>query len=272
MNNQKHGISVVRCDFAASYERSRLPAVRELERNVLGCDYGGTSWTTRAQADHIAESLTLRPGVQLLEIGAGSGWPGLFLGSLTGCDVTLLDIPLNALKQAVERAAEDQISEQIRVVVGSGAALPFESASFDRLSHSDVLCCLPEKLDMLRECHRVATPDARMHFSVIQPAPNISSSEYQEALDVGPPFIDAPDGYEPFLRESGWQILECIDVSAEYLQSLQKLVDGMRSNPSALQEALGADELVSQRQHREDQIALIERGIMRREVFVTSAN
>ena len=84
MKNQKHGISVERCDFAGSYERSRLPAVRELERNVLGCDYGGTSWTTRAQAEHIAESLTLRPGVQLLEVGAGSGWPGLFLASLTG--------------------------------------------------------------------------------------------------------------------------------------------------------------------------------------------
>ena len=271
MKNQKHGIIVERCDFAGSYERSRLPAVRELERNVLGCDYGGTSWTTRAQADHIAESLTLRPGVQLLEIGAGSGWPGLFLGSLTGCDVTLLDIPLNALKQAVERAVEDQISEQIRVVVGSGAALPFESASFDRLSHSDVLCCLPEKLDMLRECHRVATSDARMHFSVIRPAPKLSSSDYQEALDVGPPCIDTPDGYEPLLRESAWRILECIDVSAEYLKSLQKLVDGMRSNPIALQEAFGADELVSQRQHREDQIALIERGILQRKVFVTSA-
>ena len=270
MKNQKHGIIVERCDFAGSYERSRLPAVRELERNVLGCDYGGTSWTTRAQADHIAESLTLHPGVQLLEIGAGSGWPGLFLGSLTGCDVTLLDIPLNALKQAAERAVEDQISERIRVVVGSGAALPFESASFDRVSHSDVLCCLPEKLEMLRECRRVATSDARMHFSVIRPALNISSSDYQEALDVGPPFIDAPNGYVPLLRESGWQILECIDVSAEYQQSLQKLVDGMKTNTTALQEAFGADELVSQRQHREDQIALIERGILQREVFVTS--
>jgi hypothetical protein len=46
----------------------------------------------------------------------------------------------------------------------------------------------------------------------------------------------------------------------------------MRSNATALQEAFGADELASQRQHREDQIALIERGILQRKVFVTSAN
>lgn len=99
MTNQCNVVRDQRCDFAVSYELSRLPALRELERNVLGCDYGGTSWTTRAQADHIAESLDLRPGVQLL------------------------DIPLNALKQAAERAVDNRISKQIRVVAGSGNAV-----------------------------------------------------------------------------------------------------------------------------------------------------
>lgn len=30
-----------------AYELSRLPAMRRVEESVLGCDYGGTSWTTR---------------------------------------------------------------------------------------------------------------------------------------------------------------------------------------------------------------------------------
>lgn len=274
MNTQMKDNDVIndqRCHFARTYERSRLPAVRELERHVLGCDYGGTSWTTRAQADHIAESLELRPGMQLLEVGAGSGWPGLLLSSMTGCNVTLLDLPLNALNQAIERAAEDQISERVRAVAGSGSALPFENACFDRLSHSDVLCCLPAKLQMLQECRRVATEGARMHFAVILPAQKLSPSEYQEALDVGPPSIDAPDGYEPLLLESGWQIMDRIDVSSEYQQSLQKLVDGLTGNKPELQASFG-DEFVSRREHREEQLALIERGILQREVFVTSAN
>ena len=268
MKNQTYVDCDQRCDFAGSYERSLLPAVRELERDVLGCDYGGTSWTTRAQADHIAESLELSPGMQLLEVGAGSGWPGLLLGSMTGCDVTLLDIPLNALNQAVERAAKDQISAQIRAVAGSGTALPFESGCFERLSHSDVLCCLAEKLEMLQECRRVASDGAKMHFSVILPGQDISPSEYQQALDVGPPFVDAPGGYEPLLHESEWRILDRIDVSAEYQQTLQKLVDRMKSSTQALREAFG-DEFNGQMQRREEQVALIERGILQRLVFVT---
>lgn len=258
------------CDFAGCYERSQLPAMRQLERDVLGCDYGGTSWTTRTQAAHIAKSLELGPGVHLLEIGSGSGWPGLFLGGETGCDVTLLDIPFNALTLAAERAVEDQLTDRVRVVAASGTALPFEADTFDRLSHSDVLCCLPEKLEMLLESRRVTNRGARMHFSVILPAPNLSPTEYQDAIETGPPFTDVPGGYEPLLQESRWRIADRIDVSSEYHRSLQTLVDGMNRNTREMQEVFG-EEFEGHRQHREDQIALVQSGVLQRQVFVTVA-
>src|SRR5438445_12981299 len=80
-------------DFARDYELGRSRVVRELECCVLGCDYGGTSWTTRAEASHIAELLELHSGDKLLDLGAGSGWPALFLAQTTGCDTTLVDLP-----------------------------------------------------------------------------------------------------------------------------------------------------------------------------------
>lgn len=259
------------CDFAGCYERTQIPAMRELERDVLGCDYGGTSWTTLSQAHDIADSLSLAPGLQLLDVGSGSGWPGLFLGSETGCDVTLLDIPINALKLAAERAAQDKLTDRVNVIAASGTALPFEDSSFGRLSHSDVLCCLPEKLEMLQECRRVANKGALMHFSVILPATDLSEIDYQQAIEVGPPFTDAPQGYEPMLRESNWQIVDRIDVSSEYQRSLQALVDGMNRNTPEIRAIFG-EEFDDHRQHREDQIALVQRGILKREVFIASAD
>jgi hypothetical protein len=44
-----------------------------LMRCILGCAYGGTSWTTKAEASPIAELLDLRSGDELLDVGAGSG-------------------------------------------------------------------------------------------------------------------------------------------------------------------------------------------------------
>ena len=58
-------------DFARDYELGSARVLRELECCVLGCDYGGTSWTTRAEASRIAALLELRSGDKLLDVGAG---------------------------------------------------------------------------------------------------------------------------------------------------------------------------------------------------------
>ena len=259
------------CDFAGSYDLSRLPEIKKLEQLALGCDYGGTSWTTRQQVDGIVESLQLAADSQLLDIGAGAGWPGLLLGKLADCDVTLLDIPLNALSQAAMRAADDDMQGKVSIVSGNGTSLPFKDRSFDRISHSDVLCCLPEKLELLQESRRVAVDGARMHFSVILPAPGLTPTGYQQVLDSGPPFIGVDGDYVQLLREAGWQVLDCDDVSDEYQKSLQRLVDGTYQYESELQNLLGMDDLKAKRQHREDQIELVSNGSMKREAYVVVA-
>lgn len=259
------------CDFVGNYDFSCLPEIKKLEQLALGCDYGGTSWTTRQQVDVIVESLQLEPDTQLLDIGSGSGWPGLLLGKLSDCNVTLLDIPRNALLQAKERAADDDMTEQVGIVSGSGTSLPFRDRSFDRVSHSDVLCCLPEKLELLNEARRVARDGAGMHFSVILPTTGLSTEEHDEVLETGPPFVGVDGDYGDLLHGSGWRVVECQDVTGEYEDSLQRLVDGFIANKDELGQVLGRDDLASKRKHREDQIALIKRGLLRREAYVATA-
>src|SRR4029453_8458923 len=127
------------CRFGKSAELSRSPAMRDLERTVCGCDYGSTSGTTRREAEQFAQLLDLRPGVKLLDAGAGSGWPGLYLAQLTGCDVILVDIPLAALRIARERAVADGLGRRCDAVVADAVALPFKEGSFDALTHFDLL-------------------------------------------------------------------------------------------------------------------------------------
>ena len=111
-------------DFAKSYEQTSMPAMRKLERNVLGCEYGGTSWTTFSEAKQISVWLELSKGVRLLELGAGSGWPGLLVASLTGCEVFLTDILLVGLRQASDRAGEEGINKRVQTIAASAAQLP----------------------------------------------------------------------------------------------------------------------------------------------------
>ena len=155
------------------YERSQAAVMLTIERRVCGCDYGGNGWMTKSEADVLATRLDLRPGVRLLDLGAGAGWPGVHFAGARGCDVVLVDLPEAGLRIAAERAAKDGVSQRVATVAGDAADLPFPDASFDAISHSDLLCCLERKRAVLDECRRVIRPRGRMGFTVFSIAPGL---------------------------------------------------------------------------------------------------
>lgn len=259
------------CYFEKQHEQYTHPAMRALERQVLGCDFGGTSWTTRAQADLIPAALGLTPGSHLLEIGAGTGWPGIYLCNRTGCDVTLLDVPVNSLRHARDRARAESLESRCLAIAASGEALPFKNSAFSAISHSDVLCCLREKQVMLQECRRVAHDGALMLFYVIAPSRGLAGADLDEACRVGPPFVSVPDDYVSLLTQSAWHLLEKTDLTGEYLSALRKLTEGLEAGSKTLKEILGDDEFKTQLQHRHQQISAIERGLLEREMYLVQA-
>ena len=259
------------CRFDKYAELHRSAAMRDLERSVCGCAYGSTSWTTRLEAERIARLLELRPTARLLDVGGGTGWPGLYLAQITGCDVVMVDLPLAGLRLARERADADSLSRRCAIVAADGAALPFEDASFDALSHSDVLCCTPDKLGVLRACRRVARNGARTAFTVIALAPGLADAERRMAIASGPSFVDAPDDYAVLLDRSQWSLQARADLTAEFLQSMRADLQGMQARAGALAEVLGADELIERVKHRQATIAAVDAGLLRRELFVARA-
>ena len=115
-----------------------------ITNKVCDCGYIGNSWTTRNEADVMIKHLRLMPSHDLLDIGAGAGWPGLYLALQTGCAVTLLDLPETGLRLAEARAETDGMTLQLSTIQGDAADMPFSSESFTAISHSDVLCCLED--------------------------------------------------------------------------------------------------------------------------------
>lgn len=263
--------STIERDFGREYEIAQSPVMLEIERRVRGADYGGTSWTTRAQAEHVARQLGLAPGLQLLEVGGGAGWPGLFLSTGSGCEVVISDLPLQGLRIAQERAARDGLAARCSIVAADGTSLPFRDRSFDRVHHADVLCCMVPKREMLRECRRVARSGALMAFSVISLADAPSDEEGARLLQLsGPPYPDAGADYAVLLQESGWDVLERIDVTAEFVRCMDVQLDETRARCDVLLALLGEQDLAERVQRRECTRAAVERGLLRRESFVAT--
>lgn len=126
--------------FADRYREERVDVVRETEQRVIGGDWGANGYTTITQADGLADRLDLRQGDLLLDVGAGRGWPGLYVAATTGCAVVLADLPVEGLTVARARIATEHLEQRAWCVNASASDLPFRAASFDAVVHTDVLC------------------------------------------------------------------------------------------------------------------------------------
>lgn len=254
--------------FAEEYRCAQAPVILELERSVCGCDYGGTSWTTRGEADWMGRLLELGEGRKLLEVGAGSGWPALYLARQTGCDATLADLPREALRIAADRVLSEPVAGDISLAVADGASLPFKAEQFDAVCHSDVLCCLAAKRDVLSECMRVIRRSGKMVFTVISIPQGLTRAEHARAVDSGPPFVEAECEYPKLLERTGWMVIDRVDVSADYEETGRRYVREVQTRTDELSALLGESkvrELLSKRQRSVEAVA---EGLIRRDIFV----
>jgi len=255
--------------FANEYRRARTPVVLDLERAVCGCDFGGTSWITRDEAQQMGTLLELDEDRYLLEIGGGSGWPALYLAGQSGCQATLTDVPREALSIAAERVVRESLQGKISLAVADGACMPFTAGRFEAIGHSDVLCCLAPKRAVLSECRRVIRRNGIMVFSVISITAGLVGADYVRAVDAGPPFVEAECGYPQLLEETGWRLTDRIDLTATYEQTLRRYIREAEARADGMRALLGETELGELLAKRRKNVQAVADGIVRRDLFVT---
>ncbi len=254
--------------FEAGYAMSRASVMLAIERCVRGCDYGGNSWINRSEADRIVKQLGLRAGLRHLDLGAGSGWPGLYMAKVNGCDIVLVDLPLVGLRLAAERAATDGMGDRVRVAVADAARLPFPDGSFDTIGHSDLLCCLRRKRSVLAACRRAVRNQGRMVFTVISIAPGLTASKHRRAVENGPDFIETDTDYASLLTQSGWLIEKGEDVTSGFGDMCRRQIEADRNHEGELTALIGDDAYRQRLAIVASRVAAIHDGLLRRELFV----
>lgn len=256
--------------FETFYGKAKTPVMEAIERSVCGCDYGGSSWTTREQVERMAHDLALGPGVRLLELGSGSGWPGLYLSKTTGCAVAMVDIPLSGMRIAVQRAAADGLADRVAAVVADAADLPFAGVAFDAVSHCDLLCCLDRKRVVLAACRRAIREGGRMAFTVISVAPGLSAADHRRAVANGPDFIEADAAYPDMLGEAGWSVIRQDDITAAYIASCRRQIAADETQREGLVALLGEGVFAERMAGWRSKLAAAEAGLLRREAFLAT--
>lgn len=101
--------------------------------------------------------LDLRPGLNVLDVGCGTGdFLRLLAPLISPGRAVGLDLSETMIAEAVQRSA--QSGENLSFRVGSALELPFQAGSFDRVLATQVLLHIPDPWKALSEMKRVLTP------------------------------------------------------------------------------------------------------------------
>ena len=158
------------------------------------------------------------------------------------------------------------------MALAEGAALPFIDNSFDAVCHADLLCCLVDKKSVLQACQEVLRPSKSMVFSVISVPLGLSESDYRRALDAGPEFVASDDSYLSLLAQTGWTVLEELNVTQSFAQLTQNRLDMERSYQDELVLSAGLETIerrIIDLERRRDALA---DGLLRRDLFAVKSD
>ena len=130
-------------------------------RVAAGWDKGDQFFNrTMAFINHrLVADARIRPGLQVLDLGSGTGYPALLAGEVVGADGTVVGIDLAESMLAVaSRKAKTLGLQHVSFRTGDVTALPFDSGSMDSIISRFCLMFLPEIPRAAAEIARVLKP------------------------------------------------------------------------------------------------------------------
>ncbi len=129
-------------------------------------DYPDIARTIATVGELVVERAQAAPGASLLDVATGTGNVAI-PAAAAGSSVTGLDLTPRLLEVARERATAAGVD--VRFVEGDAEELPFENASFDRVTSCFGVMFAPRQQLAAAELARVAGPGARIVFTAWTP-------------------------------------------------------------------------------------------------------
>lgn len=139
---------------------ARMPNVDHLIKKPFGNPRECVE--TFQQLGRLFAGLRLAPGMTVLDFGCGTCWMSEFLNKM-GMHVVALDVSQTALDIGREMLAMDRrINPElsIRLMKYDSHRIPLEDASVDRVLCFGAFHHVPNKIEVMREIHRVMKPDS----------------------------------------------------------------------------------------------------------------
>jgi SAM-dependent methyltransferase len=202
--------------YNTAYTHFANSAEAAVRQQTYGEDIGQSSWMTAREWLSFADRLQITPDSHVLEVGSGSGGPATYLAVKRGCRITGVDINQHGVENGIALAKANDLADRVRFhAIDAGVPLPFESDTFDAIVSNDAMCHILQRLEVLRDWHRVLRPGGLALFTDAMVITGlISHDELATRSSIGVYLFVPPGENERLLREAGFEVLEVADLTA----------------------------------------------------------
>src|SRR5579884_1653286 len=185
---------------------------------------------------HLAAQMELRPGLRLLDVGAGIGGPARYLAAEHGCKVTGVDLTQEFVETAGELTRLLRLDDAVDIQETNASSLPFEPETFDRAYMIHVGMNIADKIGVFREVRRVLKPGGLFAiFDIMRSATGALRYPVPWALSEDTSFVVEAKDYVSALEAAGFRVEQQQDRTAFAIEFTRRAMARMaESGPPVL--------------------------------------
>lgn len=211
---------------------------------------GGASLTeaTNALTDEMLELARLEPGLQLLDVGCGTGKAGCRIAGEFDCQVTGISPSQGCIDKANALARQLGMAESAQFLIGDGTAMQFADEQFDRVWVMESSHLMDDKGALLGECARVLKPGGRLVLCDLVLQAKLPLTRVIEFRDdflllkdaFGRARMETLEFYRDQLQGHGLTVDHSRDISSETLATFQHWRDNAEQHRERVEQLIGA--------------------------------
>ncbi|MFE0063215.1 SAM-dependent methyltransferase [Streptomyces sp. NPDC059003] len=233
---------------------SNTEAVRILsgENIHLGYWASGQGDATLAEAqENLTDLVAARTGIRaeqrLLDVGCGTGGPARHITHTTRAHVTGISLSAKQVETATVLSHEEGLDNDTEYHVADAVCLPFGDGSFDAAIAIESILHMPDKLQALREIHRVLRPGAQLVIAdltmALQAVPAIPTPP--SALARSLVSVPSRDIYRQLASEAGFHVEDSVDISEQTKLSYAQLLERLTHSRNELIAVCGTEQVTA---------------------------